>query len=379
MDNQQDRFADEANRINDSLSGEREYPSEIKTPSGTSNVLRLIDGSGSFRKYWISWFICDDDRIRPFIVKNGTTGESVLSRMLGDSDNFYRGGYLDSKKGQFGKVYIYQQRDPELFKRTTEYWNPSYNGTGSCRPKLEYVFNALHRNPETAEGRTFNWCSENKHTKLIRFGQKAIKALKVVRDNCGEFSSYDIIFSKQGQGSETFFSVMKGDIGTQHNVVGPASETESSYERYDLDYITSLSSANYVLKNLRNQLDRIGAVMGYNFVAELEQQQGIEQEAYEKAKGIQVDQKVPPIVTAAQSYPANQPPVRQAVVRTPVNAAVASANMIECGHCHGKIPDGAVICPLCNGVLLSDCDICHKPFSVFANSCPACGQIYKTA
>jgi len=391
MDNQQDRFADETNRINDDSGGDKEYPAEIKTPSGTSNVLRLLDGSQSFRKYSISWFMCDDDQIRPFIVENETQGKGVLARMLGDADNFFKGGYLESRKGQFGKAYVHQQKDPELFKRITEYWNPGYNGTGTARPKKEYVFNAIHRNPETVDGRTFNWCAENKHTKLIRLGQRAMKSLKMVRDNSGEFTVYDIVFSKQGSGADTIFGFMKGDIGTQYNVVGPLTEAELQYERYDLDYITSLASAGYVLKNLRNSIERISAVMGIGWLAELEKQQAIEQAAYEAAKNGQVDQQVPPIVTtppvqqntpmpsinAPQTMPTSTAAVRQPVTRIPV--ASAQVNLVECGHCHTKIPEGVVTCPSCGGVLLSDCDICHKPFSVFASRCPHCGTEYKTA
>jgi len=383
MANQQDRFSDETSRINDGSGEEREYPSEIKTPSGTSNVIRLLDGSNSFKVYWISWFMCDDDQIRPFIVENETQGKSVLSRMLGDSANFFKGGYLESRKGQFGKAYVHQQKDPELFKRITEYWNAGFNGTGTARPKKEYVYNAIHRNPETADGRTFNWCVENKHTKLVRFGQRAFKTLGMVRENSGEFTAYDIVISKTGTGSDTLFGALKGDIGTVHNIVGPLTEAENQYERYDLDFVISLASAHYVLKNLRNQVERIGAVMGIGWLAELEKQHAIEQEAYEAAKNNQVDQKTPPIVTSPPVAPMAAPAAPAAFVRQPV-ARVASPHvegipLQPCGHCQQPIPEGSVTCPRCAGVLLSDCDICHKPFSVFATVCPYCNTSYKTA
>jgi len=414
MENLVDRFNDEVGSIEDGY-GEKTYPTEIKTPSNTSNVLRLLDGSNSFRKYWISWFICDDDQIRPFIIENEHQGKGVLARMLGDSDNYYKGGYLESKKGQFGKIHIHQQKDPELFKRMTEYWNPSYNGTGTSRPKKEFVYNALHRNPETVDSKIIVWCRENQHTKLIRFGQKAFKALKIVRDNCGDFDAYDIVYSKQGTGSDTVFSVMKGDIGTQHNVVGPLSDEEKAYERYDLDFITALASANYVLKNLRNQIERISNVVGISFLDELEKQLTIENAEYEAAKNAQagqstrVDQIVATTITAAQppvqpSVPEQEsaiaaphtvstqivPPSVQASVasgalpqRQPISAAVAeqpivTQDQVPCGHCRQLILADSKVCPKCNGLLLSDCDTCHKPFSVFATTCPHCGQSYQT-
>lgn len=375
MSTNYDRMADEASNINDGF--EKEYPEEVKTPSGTSNVIRVLEGSNSFRKYWISWTMCDDDSIKPFITENETDGRGIWGKILGDPEHFYRGGYLESKKGQFGKVNVHQAKDPELFKRINEYWNPSYNGTGSCRPRKEYVFNVLHRNPDNKDGKTFNWCSENKHTKLIKMGARAFKAIKVVRDNCGEFDAYDVVFSKQGTGSDTFYSIMKGDIGTQYNKIGQLDDEEKNYERYDLDYISRLASANYILSNLRNTIDRIDSVMGTAYLAELERQKAIEDEIFQQKKEVgtaYVEQSK----IIGESTP-TQTPQSQTVTTPNSRVPVTSAVMIECGHCHEQIPEGSVTCPKCQGVLLSDCDICHKPFSVFASSCPHCGQIYRTA
>jgi hypothetical protein len=348
--------------------------------------------------------MCDDDTIKGFIVENGTEGRGILGKILGDPENFYKGGYLESKRGQFGKVNIHQAKDPELFKRVTEYWNPSYNGTGTARPSKEYVYNVLHRNPEPDDkGRMFVWCDENKHTKLMRFKQKAFKSLKVVRDNCGEFTNYDIVFTKQGTGNETFFTAMKADIGTQHNRVGELSAAEKEYEQYDLDFITRLASAGYVLKNLRRTIERIDAVVGTNYVAELEKQAAVEEEEYNKRKeqggsygdpvpaatgpsmsnsvsGTQAAAPVADRVPLTASGEPTPPPAPQGSPAPPrVRQAVTSPTaqtMVECGHCHQLIPDGLTVCPKCQGVLMSECDTCHKPFSVFAKVCPHCGQVY---
>lgn len=384
LDPNVDRMAGEAANINEG-GGEKEYPAEVKTPSGTSNVLRILDGSNSYCKALISWMMCDDDQVRSFTIENEHQGKGVLSRMLGDPDNFFRGGYLESKKGQFGKVNVHQAKDPILFKTMTEYWNPSYNGTGSCRPTTEFTFNSLHRNPEEDDtGRKFVWCDEKKHTKLMKYKKRAFKALKAVRDNCGEFTSYDIVFSKQGTGSDTFFSAMKADIGTQYNRVGDLTPAEKEYERYDLDYITRLSSANYVLTNLRNKISQIDAVMGTNYVAELEKQKAMEDEMYieqQQGQGVVTGQPVPShtassttqIVTPA--VPSRIPMSTPTPTRIPINTA-KDLFMEECGHCHQQIPAGLTVCPKCSGVLLLDCDVCHKPFSFSATKCPHCGQEY---
>lgn len=394
-DQNYDRMADEAENI-DNEWGKREYPEEVKTQSGTSNVVRFLDGSNSFRKYAQSWFLCDDDTIKGFIVENDSEGRSILSKILGDPDPgaYYRGGYLESRKGQFGKVNVHQAKDPELFKRLTEYWNPAYNGTGNCRPSVEYIYNVLHRNPQQDEnGRTFVWCDESKHTKLMRLKKKAFTAIKMVRDNCGEFTNYDIVFSKSGQGKDTVFTAMKGDVGTQHNRVGETKPEEKEYERYDLDYVTRLASANYILNNLRKTIERIDQVMGTNWIAELEKQKAIEDAAYEERKQQYEAQQqqqseikpdpvpetvTPPTGTASGRVPSSAPNVanepKSAVRGAPVQAS--TQELEECGHCHEMIPKGLAVCPKCKGALLSDCDTCHKPFSVFATKCPHCGQDY---
>ena len=272
-------------------------------------------------------------------------------------------------------MFIHQAKDPELFKRITEYWNPSYNGSGTCRPKKEYVFNVLHRNMDVDEGRSFNWCLEKKHTKLIKMGARAFKALKVVRDNCGEFDSYDVVFSKQGTGSDTFYSIMKGDVGTKYNKIGPLDDDEKGYEAYDLDHICRLASANYILTNLRNTIERIDAVMGTQFVAELEKQKQVEDELYAKSKGESGDQPVEENAPA-QKEASSRVPIQPTGGPAPVSRVPASTATIECGFCHEQIPEGATVCPKCQQVLMSDCDVCHKPISVFATKCPFCSTDY---
>ena len=385
----EDRMGAEAETISDGNDGQRkDYPAEVKTASGTSNVVRILDGSGAYRKYWISWFMCDDDQVRPFIVENETEGRSILGNMLGDPENYFQGGYLESKKGQFGKVFIHQAKDPELFKRLTEYWNPSYNGTGTCKPSKEYVYNVLHRNPETdpETGKTSNWCIENTHTKLMKFKQRAFKSLKVVRDNCGEFHSYDIVFSKQGSGSDTFFSSMKADVMTQYNKVGDISPEEKAYGKYDLDLVTRLSSAGYALANLHKQIERIEMVMGKSWILEFERQKAMEDQAYAQAQSGAIPGT--PLPATAPSAPVQAPipsgrvPVSatSAPIRTPVSSTpLPSTPLVPCGHCKELIPDGLDICPKCKGTLLAACDTCHKPFSMFANVCPYCKTEYRTA
>ena len=384
------RMGEEADFINEPQ--ERTYPEEVKTKSGTSNVVRFPDGSDAFRKYYISWFLCDDDTVKPFIIENETEGAGILRKLLGDSNNFFQGGYLESRKGPAGKIEIHRAKNPELFKRFTEYYNPAFGAPGTCRPSKEYVFNVIHRNPELINGQMVNWCQLNKHTKIMRFKQRAFKSLNVVRQNSGRFEEYDILFSKQGKGSDTFFTSMKADIGTQYNVVGPLTPEELAYERDDLDFITRLAQANYILNNLRNQIAQVDVIMGTNLIGELEKQLAVEEQAameYNQS----ADVGTPPIPTAPVNVPTSQDfrhqvsasatapspvptvqppsPVPQAPGRVPVSTA-----MITCGHCKEQIPEGLVVCPKCTGALVLNCDVCKQPFDAFASKCPHCGQEY---
>jgi len=416
----------EANTIDEGAT--QEYAVEIKTKSGSSNTFRILDGSESYRKYFISWILCDDDSIKPFIVENDSEGKGVLARIFGDQNNYYRGGYLESKKGQFGKVSIHQAKDPELFKRVTEYWNPAYDGTGTARPKREYIYNALHRDPELIDNQMLIWCDVNRHTKVMRLGAKAFKSLAVVYENDGEFWDYDIIFTKKGTGSETTTTMLKAGKNTIHHKVGPLTEAEKKYERYDLDDIVRLPTAYYVLKNLRNTIERIDAVMGTSFILELDEQAKIEQEEYEKRQAVANQNNhtnvpntvVPPAGNpfndSAIPFSQNQAPIpnqipnqapipnqaiqsqhqasqRVSVQETtinipnqqnqispdqqPMNRVPANTAMTTCGYCNSEIPAGLVNCPKCNGILMTECDVCHNNFSAFANICPYCNTQYK--
>jgi len=380
MSTQPDRMAAEADKIYDGVATNVEYATEVKTQSGTTNVVRFVEGSNEFRRYFVSWFLCDDEVIRSFIIENDSEGKGILARLLGDSSNFYLGGYLESKKGQFGKVNVHQAADPELFKRITEYWNPSYRGNATARPRKEYVYNVIHRNPEEDGS---NWCIENKHTKLMRIGPKQFKNLRVVRDNDGELTGYDVVFSKTGTGKDTVHTVLKAGLQVEHKVVGDITEDEKKYDKYDLDYEIRLSTATYILKFLRITIERIDSVMNTNYMGELEKQRVIEQENYKAStQGItQRDQDTN--TTIPNRIPTNQTHAEQKTSSTSESSLAPSripANVTteKCGHCGENITAGSSSCPKCGGVLQSACDICHKMFSVFEKVCPHCGQEYQT-
>jgi hypothetical protein len=382
---QEDRMSQEASNIRDF--SKKEYATEVKVTSDTPAVVRIFDGSNVFETGKVSWFICDDDKIRPFTIENSHEGKGILARLIGNSSDYYKGGYLESKKGQIGKVNVHQAKDPELFKRLTEYWNPGYKGPGSIKPRTDYVYNVIHRNPELIDNKVINWCVTKQHTKLLRVGPKHFKCLKTVRDNDGEFISYDILLSKEGSGTDTVPSAMKAGINVEFKVIGDLTAQEKEYAKYDLKWETRLASATYVLKYLRNTIERVDRVMGTSFVAELEKQKSIESAAFlnqhdAEAALIPLSQEaiMPQGPTGAAPAPISAFPQRQPVAEpSPISSRIPiSASTETCSHCKEQIPSGLSVCPRCNGILQSPCDICHKPFSISASLCPHCGTVYQT-
>lgn len=361
----------------------KEYAKEVKITPGSSNVLRFLDGQDSFQKYYISWILCDDEKIRPFIVENEFEGRSILSRMFGDRNSYYRGGYLESLKGQFGKVSTYQAKDPELFKQMTEYWNPSYNGPGTSRPKMEVLFNVIYRNPETIDNDTIVWCEKNKHTKIIRLGQKALAALQGVVDNDGDVNGFDINYTKQGSGTSTVHLMQKAGVNVAHVVAGALKDEEKVFTRYDYLEIIKLSSAFYCLKHIPIKLKRMDAVMGTNFLAEFEKQAATEQDLWNSKKEV-ASTNLPnsPTPTPQQSIPVapaelfNDANVPLNTTATGRRVAVSTEEE-NCIFCEQPIPRGSEVCPKCNQKLLEPCSVCNNLISVKAEICPFCQAKYK--
>jgi hypothetical protein len=374
--------------------GEWEYAKEIKVTTNVPNVFRLVDGKDSLISYNISWIMCDDNVIRPFIIKNEHEGISILGRMFGDKKNFYNGGYFETKKTKFGATPTYQAKDPELYKIMTEYWNDSYQGTGSAKPKDEWMYNAIQRTPEIVDNQNVYWCMANKHTKIIKLGQKALTALKAVMENDGpKVEEYDINYIKQGAGSKTVHSMLKAGPGVAHAVAGELSVDEKQYMKYDLKEVTRLSSAYYCLKHIPNKIKRMDVAMGTNYYQEMEKQASIEQELWEKNKDNKTAMQVTPPMQAPIDNPFNDnnipfeaskapvtPPVssgRRLVTPSTTPAVPANTKMIPCPTCAVLIPEDSIICPKCGDKLLEPCSVCNNLFSTKATVCPHCGAVYQ--
>jgi hypothetical protein len=337
------------------------FAQQVSIKKDVPNPIRLVDTPDGVTRYYEAWILCDDDKKRPFILENETEGKSMLLQILGDREHFYRGGILESIKDPItnSSKYLWEEKDPELLLRIA-YNNDASGSEGSWKPREGYAMNAIQRNPDSDNtGNVFFWCKENKHTKLMKMGPTAFKRLQDVRLNDGELSEYDINYLKKGVGINTQHNILKAGQNIPNVVIGPLTEEEQAYERYDLAKETKLLTPANTLRYLRNSIERIDAITGNNWIQKLEEASG---EAGEPAT------QAAPQATSA--------PTRVAT-RTPAPSGLTE----ECGHCHKQIPVGSEVCPECKNTLLEACVApnCGFKFSVFADKCPSCGMEYKTS
>lgn len=371
-------------------SSEAVYPNQVKIKKDVPNILRTVDYQ-SFGHCLTAWLLCDDGERRRFVVENEHEGKSVLSNIIGDKKNFYRGGILETIKDPVTNKKTdkwYSSKDPELMD-IVKYNGDKTGRSGSWKLKEEHLFNVIDRSLEPDDnGNTVNWCAVNKKTKLLILGVKAFDALKETRDNFGNLDDYDINYKKTGDGLNTTHTIMKAGDQVKGVVIGPLTEEEKAYEKWDLKFATRLSSATYVLKHLRNIIGRIDAIMGTNFIGDLEAQSAIERAEWEAKKESSVDSSEGSTAPSTPSesagaYPEITTPGPQAAPQmtpSPIRrAAVTNKNMVKCGNeeCGKMVPEGTEVCPHCGMTLLLPCDNCGKIMSAFATECPHCGQNYQ--
>ncbi len=354
MSDKMDRYASEIQNMDAPQT--TEYSKQITIQKDVPNPIRLEDTPNGVERYYVSWILCDDEKKRPFILENDFQGKSILMKILGDKDSFYKGGILESVRDEETKKgkYIWEEKDSELLLRIANNGDPT-GDNGSWKPKEEFIFNAIQRNPDRDENGTLSfWCKENKHTKLLKMGVMAYKSLQDVRINDGELSEYDINYLKKGTGYGTKHNILKAGANVPNVVIGSLTVEEKAYTRYELTKEAALTPASDILRLLRNTIFRIDAICGTNWISQLESESGA------TAEKPQADSQV-----ASPAIPSRVPSRRVA------------SNTVPCGFCKTEIPADSEICPNCKNVLLEPCSKCNVLFSVFADTCPNCGQVYK--
>ena len=344
---------------------------EIK--SNVANIFRVVDPDG-YKKCWKSWIICDDGKKRAFIIENDIQGKGLLARLIGDRDNFFRGGILESVKGNSGKEFLYEKSHPELFQLVQQ--NGDATGkSGSWRGKKEFVFNVIDRDMETDDsGRALNWCQENKHTKLIKMGATAFDSLVDTRDNDGNLEDYDLNYQKKGSGLETTHSIRRAGAASVGVVSGPMSTLEKSYEKYNTEKETQLASAYYIMKYLTQRFKDCDEAMGTKFFEELSKQAEIEKAEWEKngGKPYAEDKDVEDSVVHS-----SEPVSTKAPTNSKEDIKPSSGKIVPCESCGKDVDASAVTCPNCKTTRLAPCDKCNKVISAFAKVCPECGNKFE--
>jgi hypothetical protein len=392
------------------------YAKKIEIPSGIPIIMRVVGDRNDFAAYLESWILCDDGVKRPFIIKN-EQGKSLLYDLIGDKDNFYRGGFLESiKDPKTNKPkYIWQMKDPELFNLMM--YNNNLSGAGgSWKARPNYAFNAILRNNTAEEGKLFNWCEENKHTMLFILNPTGFKSLGDLIQMSGKLSEYDIAYLKTGTGFDTKHTIYKAtpdDTGKNPEfaiaVIGPLTEEELYYGKYSLAKETELKPASTILGKLGDTIERLSSVMGQDWIGKIQKEASYEDKEQsagasmthtsyaaaeatkDEAEPAWVSEGTTPAPVQAEPAPvqvapahadavvAEVKPVR--VTRVPVEANVTApgGEMEECYMCQEQIPAGSDVCPKCHNVLMDPCTACGKPFHVSLDVCPHCGKTYKLA
>jgi ribosomal protein L40E len=358
------------------------------------NVLRIVDGP-ECQRYYVAWILCDDAVKRPFIVKNEHEGAGILNEIIGDRDNYYRGGILETIKDDNGqKSYKWNSlEDPEIMDYV-RFNNDRATGDKGWSTKVSYIMNDIDRCDEvitdekTKQKKVINYCKENKHTKALDVGQQIFDAIKKVRKMQGPLHDYDIVIERSGSGlTDTKYTAQKpGPVDIPGLVFGPLTEEELAYEKWDLIKITKLTDANYILKNLRDKISRIGKVMGIDFIAKLERQAAIEKELWGKTAESEVAESEYDSSFNPSDFDKNIPidvvDVRQPVQeeRVPESRIPESQEEMEaCPKCQALNPKSTMKCPKCSWTLLAPCGVCKTVFSTMSDTCPGCGAKYKVS
>ncbi len=376
--------------------------------NGVNNLFRIVD-SDNFAKCSRSWIVCDDGTIRPFTLIDSYGNKSPLLKLLGDPDDYYKGGILESVRDEITKkaVYKYNNTYPEWITRL------GYNGDrvsikGSAKLQKQVVYQIIDRDlyegvDASGEKIKYYWCKENNHTMLLWLKPTAFDTLIVTVEGNGDPVEYDCAYIKSGSGQSTTHIIQKAGPLLPGVVVGELTAEELAYERYDLDQEAGLSPAGLILYYLPKLIKDLDIILGYNVYEELEEMAKMERsnqisseeiEGSSEYEAVEEEDAInaPSQTSTAQPTPVAQPtPMVQVVPEvqaaptvgaTPRRMAApkpAVATVI-CLHknCGKEVPADAETCPYCKNPLLVPCDNpeCGKLTSVFATVCPHCNYKY---
>ncbi len=206
----------------------------------------------------------------------------------------------DPAAGKKKKFYKHAEAQPEIYNWCT---------TGGATGKAQKFNKGLETSPVTIMNvidRSDNWCVENKHTKLIAKSSSKftpngsteevtryepgmsefvlLSLTKEITKAYGNWERYDVALKKTGLTNPAAYmknvSVYKEkdfwlDLGAEatddlkaKTVVGPLTDAELEYDRYDIHKFFGATSYQTILKHFKGWLGKVDAAFGTEFVAQ---------------------------------------------------------------------------------------------------------------
>lgn len=379
-----DRFEQNASKP----AGEKAiYAKKFIVTADQPNIIRLVNSIG-FVKFWEAWIVPDEGgKALPFIMGvedfDGNRSWNILMEIVGDPLNWFKGGILNSIRGEDGKKkYIWEDRAPNAFLIAK--WNGDISqASGSWEPRKQYAFNCIPRTLEVDKqtGRSFNWTIENKKTQILSIGQTVFDYLKGIRENYGDTDTFDINIKKTGSGQfNTKYEVYKAEKTTFPIAeVGYLTDAEKAYDTWDLLKECAPTSDDIIFDKLGKQIKVISEAMGIDFIGKLQASVGNRPQVEVSSTNSRLDEdkSISPLDdSAVPSAPAQQvAPVRAARTVAPAPSS-EPVKMLPCPHCQKDTPENATECPHCHGIIAGPCSACQKVSHLSLTSCPGCGASF---
>ena len=324
------------------------------------------------------------------------------------------------------KIFVNESKYPELWAAVTktgysaEKDGKSYSYAAGLKSTNVVVFNVIDRQDD--------WCEKNKHTKIVARqlnvddkgrvwatpGLKAFGFVNKLNDlitKYKNFEKYDVAIKKTGEQQNPFelknasvykqkdlLEELKNADGTLPEadiiVVGPLTEAEVGYERYNLTKLYQPTSYTKILKRLPSVFKLCDSCLGTKFYDELVSLSEKEKEEWKKLYGTEDETAQASAENAAIKEelkdPETKPAHRKAVVGAPAHglseekiaALIGWSKIKESQRAlieDVKIKDGKVVeikwvdCKETENLLACDCDIASP--DTFEH-CPACGASF---
>ena len=391
---------------------------QFKITPEKPNIGRLLDPEG-YIKYYESWINCDDNVKRRFIIGASTYDAksqkevwewSPLKDIIGDPNNWYRGGLLESIKGEDKKQHFLLSDESEQAFIIVAKNGDVRGDSGGWFAKKKYAWEIIPRgnscDVDTETGEAFNWSITNKAFKVLEAGQTLFDAIALLAKTHGELDGRDINFTRNNETDYKkirYFAAIPDYDKFKHIVKqGPITPEEKAYTSVGLKARYAVASAEDILKYLEQTIGMLETHTGRQLLNPIRRLIGrgetmssaapeakpVEKPAVNTqsspAKDLADDSNLPfdTAIPAPAQVKAEEPKPfvgRAALKAAQAQAAPTSGVKVTCGIFKTEIDASVENCPSCGTVNLQPCDACGTPFSQWLTKCPNpdCGHEYK--